>query len=413
MAGQPVARDQAGYRHSLVEKGALPMPRMIATLASAFLASLGIGAPIHYTDGQYVRIATVLADLDYLGIHQIRTGPWFHGMQGEQAYHTAARAGVRFDMVLNTTDTMGQSVAQMAQFAAAHPGALAAIEGPNEINNFGAHYRGMTDAAAAVMFQDDLYRAIAANPVLRGTTVFSYTMNAGASSTTGYDYAAIHPYAVAGRPPRAFLDTNIASVPAGKPFVLTETGYPTLASDKDGVDAHTQAVYNLDMVFDAARAGAAAIYLYELLDAYPDPDGTHAGSHFGLFDHTNAPKPAAVALHNLHRILDGGGAFAPGSPDPGSLDITADPAVRTLLLHKAPGVFDLVVWDEQPLWNRQSHTRIVPQTHRRAIRFGPVPATLAVFDPMRSTTPLAMKHDTARLDLDLGEDPLIIEVKLF
>ena len=149
------------------------MPRTIATLASVFLASLGIGAPIHYTDGKYVHLETVLADLDYIGIHQIRTGAWWHGMQGEGAYHTAARRGVRIDMVLNATDTLNKSVAQMAEFAAAHPGSIAAIEGPNEINNFGAHYHALTGAAAAVAFQTDLYARIRADPVLRGTPVYS------------------------------------------------------------------------------------------------------------------------------------------------------------------------------------------------------------------------------------------------
>jgi hypothetical protein len=382
------------------------MPRTVAALASVFLASLGIGAPIHYTDGKYVHIETVLADLDYLGIHQIRTGAWFKGMQGEFAYARAAQRGVRFDMVLNATDALRNSLAQMAQFAAAHPGSVAAIEGPNEINNFGARYHGLNGAAAAVAFQDDLHAAIAADPVLRGTAVFSYTMNAGATSTTGYDFAAIHPYAVNGRPPRWFLDNNIAAVPAGKRFVVTESGYPTLARDKDGVDAHAQAVYNLDMIFDSVGAGAAAVFLYELLDAYPDPKGNLVGTHFGLFDLANTPKPAAVALHNLTQILGhGAGGFAPGS-----LDVSADPAIRTLLLQKAPGVFDLVVWDEQPLWNRQAHTPVAPAMHARTIRFGAVQQTIAVLDPMRGTVPVAVHHATASVSLMLGDDPLIVEV---
>ena len=386
------------------------MPRMIATLASAFLGALGVGAPIQYTDGGYAQIATVIADLDYLGIHCIRTGAWFHGIQGEQAYHIAAKAGVRFDMVLNTTDAPGQSVAQMAQFAAAHPGAIAAIEGPNEINNFGAHYHAMNGAAAATRFQDDLYRAIAADHVLQGTTVFSYTMNAGATSTTGYDYAAIHPYAVGGRAPRAFLETNIASVPAGKRFALTETGYPTLPTDKDGVDGRVQAIYTLDMILDAAHAGASASYLYELLDAYPDPDGSRIGTHFGLFDRANRPKPAAIALHNLARILGPGRSSGQAAFAPGSIDIAADPAIRMLLLQKSPDVFDLVVWDEQPLWNGQTHAPIAPTAHHRTVHFGTVPRAIAVFDPMRDTAPMLNKPGTATLDLRMAADPLIVEI---
>jgi hypothetical protein len=384
------------------------MPATTATLASVFLASLGIGAPIHYTDGHYARIETVLADLDYLGIHQIRTGAWWHGMQGEWAYDRAVRRGVRFDMVLGATDALKPALAQIAHFAAAHPGSLVAIEGPNEINNFGARYHGMTGAPAAVAFQDDLYAGVAADPVLRGTIVYSYTMNAGASSTSGYDYAAIHPYAVDGRPPRWFLANNIATVPAGKRFVVTETGYPTVPADKDGVDAETQAVYNLDMIFDAAGAGAAAVFLYELLDAYPDPGGHDAGKHFGLFDYDNKPKPIAVALHNLARLIaPGGGRFSPGS-----LDVAlsgAGPPTGTMLLQRAPAVFDLVVWDETPLWNRQTHQAIAPAIRSRTVRFGTVQARVAVFDPLRGTEPVAVYHAVSSVTLALGSHPLVVE----
>lgn len=385
------------------------MPRTIATLASAFIASLGIGAPIHYTDGKYVHLETVLADLDYIGIHQIRTGAWWHGMQGEGAYHIAARRGVRFDMLINATDALDKAVSQMAQFAAAHPGSIAAIEGPNEINNFGAHYRGRTGAAAAVAFQDDLYARLATDPVLHATPVYSYTMNAGATSISGYDFAAIHPYAIDGRPPRWFLDNNIATVPPGKRFVMTETGYPTLPSNKNGVDAEAQAVYNLDMMFDAAKEGAAAVYLYELLDAYPDPADADPGKHFGVFDYDNRPKPMAVALHNLTRLLASEhAAFAPASLD---FELAGGQGTaRTLLLQKAPNVFDVLVWDEAPLWNRQAHRALAPVVHRRTIRFGAAQAIVAVFDPLRGIAPVAIHHGAASVTLSLGSHPLVVEV---
>jgi hypothetical protein len=384
------------------------VPRIVATLASAFLAALGVGAPIHYTDGKYAEIDAVLADLDYLGVHTIRTGAWWHGMQGEQAYHRAARRGVRFDMLLYATDALADSVAQMAQFAAAHPGSLASIEGPNEINNFGAHYRGQSGAEAAVAFQDDLYAQIAADRVLRGTPVFSYTMNAGASSVSGYDFAAIHPYAVSGRPPRGFLDHNIATVPAGKRFVVTETGYPTLPQAADGVDAPTQAVYDLDIVLDGFAAGAACVYLYELRDAYPDAAGRDAGRHFGLFDYANRPKPAAVALHNLTQMLAPTAAgFAPGSLE--VRETGAGPPARLLLLQTAPAVFDLLLWDEAPLWDRQAHRAIAVPERLHTLRFGTVQRLVRVFDPIHGAEPIAVRHDAASITVALGADPLVVE----
>ena len=380
-----------------------------ALSASSFITSIGVNASINYTDGKYVNIKSVLADLAYLGVSLIRTAAWFPGMQGQGAYDLAATKGIRFDMLLYTSSTLPGAVTHMAKFAAAHPGALVAIEGPNEINNFGASYNGLTGAAAAIAYQDALYADVAANPVLHGTAVYSYTMNAGAISTTGYDYAAIHPYATRGAAPLRYLNNNIASFPAGKPFAVTETGYSTLATRSGGVDPVVQAIYDLDAVFDAKAAGAGTVFLYELLDAYPDPSGTLAGNHFGLFDLANKPKPVAAALHNLTRILGGG----PASFSPGSLSFSvsgADATTHTLLLQKATSQFDLVVWDEQPIWNNTTHREISPTMHAETIRFDHLMSTVNVFDPMQSTAPIAVYHDVSALVLAVGSDPLIVEV---
>jgi len=385
------------------------MTKTTALSASSFVASIGVNASIDYTDGKYANIQNVLADLKYIGVSLIRTAAYFTGMQGQAAYNLAASDGIRFDMLLYTTDTPSTSVAQMAAFAAAHPGALVSIEGPNEINNFGASYDGLTGAAAAVAYQNALYADVAANSVLGGTTVYSYTMNAGATSTTGYDVASIHPYAVNGAPPLWYLDHNIATVPAGKPFAVTEAGYSTLSSASGGVDARTQAIYDLDTIFDAKSAGAATVILYELLDAYPDASGTLVGNHFGLFDYSNNPKQAALALHDLTQILGGG----PASYSPGTLSYSitgADSTANAMLLQKATSVFDLVIWDEQSIWNNTTHSEIAAVTHTENIRFARLMQTVDVYDPLQGTTPIAVYHDVSSLSLAVGADPLIVEV---
>ena len=383
------------------------MGATLASLASGFLAALGIGAPLHYTDGQYADIRGVLADLDYIGIHHVRTAAYHTRMQGQSSFHRAAQNGVRFDMLLNTTDDLPARIAQLAGFAAQHPGAVVAIEGPNEINNFGASYHGMKGAPAAIAFQNDLYAAVAANRVLRGIPVFSYTMNAGASSSTGYDSAAIHPYPVGGRPPQRMLDINLASVPAGKPVVVTETGYSTLPEDKDGVDARAQAIYAFDMILDARAAGAQAIYLYELRDAYPDPGGRDLVRHFGVFDHANQPKPLATGLHNLTHIL----SWQANADAPGSLDFAAAGPGRTLPLQKRAGLFDIMVWNEAPVWSAARRAPADPPPAARTIRFGGAHHRISLFDPLRGTTAMATWHDVAEINLPYGPDPLIIEVE--
>jgi hypothetical protein len=313
-------------------------------------------------------------------------------MQGQAAYNLAAsKASVSTCCSYN--NTLANSIAQMSSFSAAHPGALVAIEGPNEINNFGASYKGMTGAAAAVAFQNDLYAGIRADKVLKATTVYSYTMNAGASSTTGYDYAAIHPY---GRKAAAAVlpQGDMASIPGNKPFAVTETGYSTLTTNIDGVDPLVQAKYDLDMIFDAKKAGASTVFLYELLDAYADPNGTDPGKHYGLFDYGNAPKPIATALHNLMQIL-GDSAASAGSFTTGVLDYTifgADKTASNYLMQKSSGVFDLVVWNEQTIWNGTTKTEVAAVPDKETIRFARVQETVKVYDP--SSEPIPSRSGT-------------------
>jgi hypothetical protein len=384
------------------------MTRITAISAASFVASIGVNAAIDYTDGKYANIHAVLADLNYIGISLIRTASYFSTMSGQAAYNLAASDGIRFDMLLYTSDALPATMTQLAGFATAHPGAIVSIEGPNEINNFGASYDGMTGAPAAIAYQDALYGDVAANAVLQGTTVYSYTMNAGAVSSTGYDDAVIHPYAIDGEPPLWFLNHNIASFPAGKPFVVTEAGYSTLSSQSGGVDATVQAIYDLDTIFDAKAAGAASVFLYELLDAYPDTANNLVGNHYGMFDYANNPKMIAVALHDLTTILGGG----PASYSPGVLALSisgADSTAHAMLLQKATSVFDLVIWDEQTIWDNTAHTEMAPVVHTEAIRFARLMETVDVYDPLLGTAPIAVYHDVGSISLAVGADPLIVE----
>jgi len=385
------------------------MTKTNATSAAAFVASIGVDAAIDYTDGKYANIQTDLADLKYLGVSLIRTDAYFTGMTGQAAYNLAASSGIRFDMLLYANGTPANSVAQLAAFATAHPGSIAAVEGPNEVNNFAASYNGLTGAAAAVAFQNALYADVGADATLNGTTVYSYTMNAGATSTTGYDYAAIHPYANNANAPLAYLKSNMTAIPTGKSFVVTETGYSTLSTASGGVDGHTQAIYNLDMIFDAKAAGAATVFVYELLDAYADASGTSTGNHFGLFDYSGNAKPAAVALHDLTTILGGGTT----SYIPGTVSYTiggADATTSSMVLQKSTNTFDVVIWDEQKIWNNTTHAEIAPVSHTDTIHFANVQATIDVYDPILGTTPIAVYHNVSTISLAVGADPLVVEI---
>ncbi len=101
------------------------------------------------------------------------------------------------------------------------------------------------------------------------------------------------------------------AVMPGGGIVLTEAGYYSLPGGGSwgGVDLTTQAKPRLlNLLFDAAKLGVSRTYLYQLLDAYPDPSNTDMEKHFGLFDINNKPKPVAAAIHNLTTILADSGS---------------------------------------------------------------------------------------------------------
>lgn len=134
-----------------------------------------------YTDGAYASEANVLADLKYLGVATIRDSvPNPNG--GVPAYNQAVAlqalgaAGIKFDLLTYPSETsVPQIVQEVEQLNQADPGAVIAVEGPNEINNSPVTYDGLTGQAAATAFQDALYSAITTTPATAGIAVYDFT----------------------------------------------------------------------------------------------------------------------------------------------------------------------------------------------------------------------------------------------
>jgi hypothetical protein len=102
--------------------------------ASYFLSSLGVNT--HVGDpGVYSNLTEIIADLQYLGISQIREGTIIAAND-----ITLAQAGITFDFLPapqgGTTASLDAQWTIIDQIAAAVPGSVHAIEGANEINDF-------------------------------------------------------------------------------------------------------------------------------------------------------------------------------------------------------------------------------------------------------------------------------------
>jgi hypothetical protein len=496
-----------------------------ALSANSFVNSIGINVHMEYTDGAYVSETNVANDLAYLGIKYIRDGlPTNTSSIPTQNQITSlnelAKLGIKFDLGTSNTNVQADIAAANAMEISS-PGAIVALEGPNEINNWPVTYNGLTGEAAAVAFQTAYYAAIKGDSALAGVNVFNFTggtspvltpygtltqnsngsftllngitgwlaylpvgvttitatytgtapyaglyaspgagqqssLTAGANGTLSFTYdntgtaplqtyisfsdwnstttitgltavsgnsgnlvtfdpnmslagmaddSNTHPYPSYGSQPDPSI-TYSASLPVPGPSVITESGYETNPNDPSGVSQTVQAQGELKILLDGYKAGNSQTYLYELLDEKPDPSNTDTQMHFGVFNNDNTPKLAAVAIHDLTTILNANNTaennFTPGTLAWSTTNLPA--TASTLLLQKTNGAFDLIVWDEPASTTSTGATAVT-------IALGATYGSVEVFDPITGSNPIETVTNVSQLTLNLGQDPLIVEVE--
>ena len=298
---------------------------------------------------------------------------------------------------------------------------LSAIEGPNEVDvdpNFS--WNGQTGYAAEVSYQQALFAAVKADPLLSSLPVYNFTLagdpngynllgNLSSVATDGNAHI-YYPAIYAPTMPMRYALGVVAPATLGIPTVITETNYAT-APTLGGVSNPVQASYVMDLLMDATKQGVGKTFLYELLDDTPDPNFTNLEDHWGLFNADGTPKPSAVALHNLTSILADGGATAT-SFTTGKLayTVTGLPASGdTLLLEKSDGAYDLTVWAEPTLWNATTDTAIAATPRTVDVKLA-VPANVSMFDPLTGTTAIAQYNNTSDIVVTITDHPVILEV---
>jgi hypothetical protein len=389
-----------------------------ALKASDFLASLGVNTHLNYTDGAYADYAQVISALDYLGIHRLRDAtpnpqggiPYRNDLT---AIYAVAAAGNRFDFIANPGQPIGVTLDQIGMIERVCPGAVIAVEGPNETNNNPVTYHGLHGKAAAVAYQSDLFHAVHAFPILRHAAVYDYTGLDIAHSLSGLaDFANVHPYSYQGQQPGRRIAAEFEkqfTMPSPFPKVITEAGYFNVPRKDGGVDDATQAKNTLNLFLDAFAQGSAQTYVYQLLSAYPD-----AGSdtQSGLFRLDHSPKPVAVAIHNLTTILADRGtrSFAPASLDY-AVDGETGGQGHALLLQKSTGVFDLILWLEPADWDNLTHREIINPPVPTRVNLTGVRGTIAVYDPTLGMRPLQHVRDASEITVNLSDHPVIIEIR--
>jgi hypothetical protein len=383
--------------------------------AADFLASLGVNTHLSYSDSDYARSGAVLADLAYLGVDRVRDAAPSPIKPGQNSYHRLAEAGVRFDFVIGGGKPIADTLAGLDEFAKAHPDAIESIEGPNEVNNWPVKFDGKTGASGAIAFQAAFRAAQQQDALLRGVPL--YNLTSWPDLPAPADFGNYHSYPRHGDQPFGQLSRDMAEqkvVMPLTPMVLTETGYYTLPSDPKGwggVDEETQAKLLLNVLLDAYALGARRTFAYQLLDAYADASASDPEKHFGLFDHSNRPKAAANAIHNLTRLLSGGPAGdASFAPRPLTYAINGSAAERSVLLAKSSGDYALVIWNEAPAWDFARKARTAAPSQPAVIHFDREIKVASVYDPLVGASPLSVSHKLSQLSVGVSDHPIVIDL---
>ena len=392
---------------ALVALGLAPLQR-----AGEVREALGVNAHIEYTDGEYRDLGHVLAELQYLGTRNVRDAAPNPANQGQAGYAALAKAGVKFDLFVNG-EPIPPAVKRLRDLEREAPGTIVSIEGPNEVNNLaGFNFQGERNPhKAATIYQAALYAQVKATPGLAGIPVLAFT---DYPYTFGRaDVQNEHPYQPGDRAPGWGLKAVVQAVSErapGAPLVFTETGYSTSHAPAD-VSELAQARLTLTSLLDAATLGVKRTYLYELLDAYPDPSGVDHEKHFGLFNRDHSPKLAARTLRHVTALLEDGAPNSLTFPvRKTAITLSGGGAdLRSLVLEKAGGEEIVALWRESPVYVPASRSDVELAPVAVDLRLPGSHGVVTILDPVAEKQ--GRLHAGANLvRVPLASNPVFVQV---
>ncbi len=410
-----------------------------------------IGACVHIQHGQDAgKIAPLLK---YVGIRNVRdAADRNYDMSG--LMHLNKVAGVKIVIGPGSGVKDGDLEATLEMARELHRGgALLAIEGPNEPNNFGGlTYQdvaggGQLSWLPVAKFQCDLYHRIKRDKDLKDYAVYgvsetgAQTDNCGlqflvipdrantlmSAGTQFADFANCHNYMYHPSWPNAPHDNQVwnAADPSkacradglygnfGRtwlkgfegynddelktlPRVTTETG--TRVGECGGaITEHIQGCNYMNLFLAQFKRGWDKTFIYEFID---DPDGA-----FGFYgaDYTTKRKSADY-MHNFTTLLNDHRRPKSMKSLDYSIGHPIPVTVHDLLLQKSNGELWLIIWGES-----------VNETNRIAVELPKRVKCITIYDPVSGTAPIAdMKNDkkiALSLELDISDHPILLKLK--
>ena len=412
-----------------------------AIAANDFLNSLGVCSSI---TGRGETLEGTIDALNYTGIRFIRCGLEDRvSVQDMVALHNQTGARISYGLLSGGTD-IDRLLRESRQLASA--GALLAMEGNNEPNNWGITYQGEAGGRnlswlPVAKLQRDLYKAVKSEPVLKGYPVWSISESGAQTDNVGLQFLAIpegeetlmpagtqyadfanchnyitHPGWPGLHDNQAWLSAspgpdcpvdglykNFGSTWNKKftgysepelvtlPRVTTETCFPVGGE----VTEEIQARLIVNLYLSQFKRGWSHTAVYLLRTRVNEPQ--HESYAIYKIDYT--PKQVAHYLHNLTSIL----ADNKSIETPGSLDykILGQPdTVHDLLLQKNDGRFFLVVWGE----------RFTGSTDDITLNLGKRYRSVKIYDTTVGTSAISTLKKTDSVRLTIGNQAVVIEL---
>jgi len=392
---------------------------------TAFIQSIGVNTHLAYQGTPYyANPQGVFSALQYLGINTLRDQSPLYNTIDPTSFATAetlASYGVKFDVLMlgNGAVNVTGNLASITSFVQTYNGSVSAIEAPNEINAWPITYGNVTNTVTAgIDVTKALSADVKASSTLKSIPIYALTLSDGYSDATTYakQLGNLSSYVTYGNAHIYGGNANLWSGSAqywlpifteytpGKPVVLTETGYSTMANI---IDELTAAKYNLNLLFENALNGISMTYLFELVDLDSSASDTDYNDHFGQFHSDWSPKIGGTALHSLNTILNGAGSGSAASTL--NYKITGLPSTGHSFLLGSSSTYDIAVWIDATAFNSVTNADITAPTYTATVSLGKTFSSVSVFDPMTGTSPIATYSNVSSIKLSVVDHPLVVQ----
>lgn len=329
----------------------------------------------------------------------------------------------------------------------AQVGALLALEGANEPNNWTITYKGKNGGGQlswvpVAELHRDLYRAVKTDPILKEYPVWATTETGAQTDNAGLqfltipngaetllptgtqfaDFANCHNYIThpawqglhnnqtwhSASPAKDcpvdglygnFGTTWLKKFPGytekellDLPRVTTETGYAL--NLEEGITEDIQGRLYLNLYLSQFKRGWKYTAVYLLKGRANEPEH----EKYAFFTLDNKPKKAAQYMHNFTTILADSGEMK----TPGHLAYSIPDCPETthdLLLQKNNGRFFLVLWGERFTGGTDNIEIHLARRHK-----------IKIYNPIVGTSPVETLAKTDKIKLSLTNHPLIMEI---